>query len=277
MHLRYTLPVIGLTLLLAACKGGGSGESRGPVKLGDSSTIVTETNEALLEDQVPDLKPVITSERPEEAPAQQSATDTAAKAPTLQQANASASVSVGAPAGNGLSIPFKEVTVFIPGISVREKVKDYSKERGASFTLNGGNLERASLRMSGNAVTKVSQRTQTMLVLKDGSDKLALESLPKQTSGWEALSGSGGAYSITGLSGSDLEYKMPSPAALRNAVQQAARKARLNPQDTQEWLDAVRNLRSANQAPATVVLRSVMWRVEGKGFSKEVRVDVPLP
>ncbi len=266
MQHRYALLLIPI-ISFAACKGDG-GKSRGPISLGDSSTIVTETNESLLQDQVPDLKPVITSERAEEAQAQQPAADTSVKAQALQQA---------APAGNGLSIQFKEVTVFIPGITVREQVKDYSTARGASFTLSGGSLEGASLRISGNAVTKVSQRTQTMLALKDGSDKLTLESLPKQTSGWEALSGSTGAYSITGLSGTDLEYKMPSPAALRNAVQQAARKARLNRQDTQEWLDAVRNLRSADQAPATVVLRSVMWRMEGKGFSKEVRVDVPMP
>jgi branched-subunit amino acid aminotransferase/4-amino-4-deoxychorismate lyase len=68
---------------------------------------------------------------------------------------------------------------------------------------------------------------------------------------------------------------MPSPSALRNAVQQAARRQRLNRSDTQEWLDAVRNVRSANQSPATVVLRSVMWRIEGKGFSKELRIDLP--
>ena len=122
---------------------------------------------------------------------------------------------------------------------MREKAKDYSTARGASFTLNGGNFTGTSLRVSGSPVTKVSQRTQTMLMLKDGSDKLALESLPKQTSGWEVLNSSGGVYRIAGLSGADLEYKMPSQASLRNAVQQAARKARLARKDTQDGLDAL--------------------------------------
>ncbi len=273
MTLRYALLMSGMLIGLAACKGDSSGNTRGPIVLGDSSTIVTETNEALLQDQVPDLKPVIASERAEEIPTQQATPDTASKTPAAQQSAASTPP----PAGNGLSVQFKEVTVFLPGIAVREKAKDYSTARGASFTLNGGNLQGTNMRVSGSTVTKVSQRTQTMLMLKDGSDRLVLESLPKQTSGWETLTGSGGTYRISNLSSTDLESNMPSPAALRNAVQQAARKARLNRQDTQDWLDAVRNLRSPNQAPATVVLRSVMWRVEGKGFSKEVRVDVPLP
>ena len=50
---------------------------------------------------------------------------------------------------------------------------------------------------------------------------------------------------------------------------------------TQEWLNTAKNVRAANQAPAKVVLRSVMWRIEGKdaggkNFNKELRIDIPL-
>jgi hypothetical protein len=269
MNLRLLLPAMMMVGFLS-CKGSGDSKSRGPIVLGDSSTIVTETNTALLQDQVPDLKPVLSSDEATASTPQDttgaSRTTTAAAPPTDQSQPMS-----------GLVAAFKEVTLNIPGITARSYGKaDLRKARGASFELTGGNLNGAQLRVSGGQVTKVSQRYQTVLMLKDGSDKLVLESLPKQTSDWEVLNGNGGAYTISGLNGNQLEYELPSANALRNAVQQAARRAHLNRQDTQEWVDAVRSLRSANQSPATVVLRSVMWRVEGKGFSKELRVDVPV-
>lgn len=269
MNLRILFPVIIIAGLLS-CKSERSTKSRGPIVLGDSSTIVTETNTALLQDQVPDLKPVLSSDEDTSGEtADTTHTQPAAGTPTNSESGA-------APQG-GLVAAFKEVTLNIPGISPRSYSKaDLQKARGATYELTGGNLNGAQLRISGGQVTKVSQRCQTVLMLKDGSDKLVLESLPKYTSDWEVLNGSGGVYKISGLNANELEYKMPSANALRNAVQQAARRARLNRQDTKDWLDAVRNLRSANQAPATVVLRSVMWRVEGKGFNKELRIDVPV-
>jgi len=39
-------------------------ENHGPIVLGDSSTIVTETDPARLKDLVTDLKPVISSSEP---------------------------------------------------------------------------------------------------------------------------------------------------------------------------------------------------------------------
>jgi hypothetical protein len=255
--------------MLTACNADGSNKSRGPIVLGDSSTIVTESNTAVLQDQVPDLKPVITSDENE--------TRTAKDTAKSQQLPASGNGPAQAAPAGGLVVPFKEVTLNIPGITTRSYGKpDLQKARGATYQLTGGSLSNAQLRISGGQVNKVSQRYQTMLMLKDGGDELILESLPKQTSDWEVLNGSNGVYGISRLNSNQLEYDLPSANALRNAVQQAARRAHLNRRDTQDWLDAVRNLRSANQSPATVVLRSVMWRVEGKGFNKELRVDVPI-
>jgi hypothetical protein len=255
--------------MLTACNSNRNSKSRGPIVLGDSSTIVTETNTALLQDQVHDLKPVINSD--EETGAKTK--DTAAS----QQPAASADAPAQAAPTGGLVAQFKEVTLNIPGITTRTYGKtDLQKARAATYELTTGSLSNAQLRISGGQVTKVSQRYQTMLKLKDGGDELVLESLPKQTSDWEVLNGSNGIYTISGLNANQLEYELPSGNALRNAVQQAARRAHLNRSDTQEWLDAVRNLRSANQSPAAVILRSVMWRIEGKGFNKELRIDVPV-
>src|SRR5690606_4351510 len=121
---------------------------------------------------------------------------------------------------------------------------DLQKARSATYELTGGNLPGAKLQTTGGTVSKVSQRYETMIVLKRGNDELPLESLGKYTSAWQALSGSKGTYTIAGLEPSKLGFKRASATAIRNAVQQAARKQRLSRQKTQEWLNAVRNMRA---------------------------------
>ena len=266
--MRILFITFAVVTAFAACNSDSS-KTRGPIVLGDSATIITERDPQALHDQVIDLQP----------PAETVEADTVAALPVPDTAARSTQAVTTVPAppatGNGLTVPFKEVTLIIPGITTRSYGKpDLQKARGASYELTGGNLADAQLRVSG-AVTKVSQRYETGLVLQDGSDKLPLESLGKYTSGWQPLTGTNGTYAITGLAPAKLDYKQVTPAAIRNAVQPAARKQRLNRKDTQDWLDAVRNIRTANQAPAAVVLRSVSWRVEGKGFSKELRIDMP--
>ncbi|MBS1628539.1 MAG: hypothetical protein JST27_00630 [Bacteroidetes bacterium] len=255
-------------LLLVSCAGEHNPKSHGPIMLGDSSTIVTVNDPDLLRDEIPDLKPVFKEAGDTLSSSTSKDTITAQASPATTQALPQ----------DGLVVPFKEITVNIPGIQTRSYGKpNLQKAYGASFELTAGRLEGSQLRLSGATVTAVSQRYQTMLMLKDGSDELLLESLPRKSSDWVPLKGTGGVYAITGLSQNELDYEMPSERALRNAVQHAARRARLNRRDTQDWLDAIRRLRSAKQPPAVVVLRAVMWRIEGSGFQKDLRMDVPLP
>jgi hypothetical protein len=268
-----TLLFLTCIVAVSACNSDRTSKSRGPIVLGDSSTIVTETDEQLLQDQVPDLKPAIEQESAVSTP-------TADTASTVQAAPAAPAAAV--PPGNGLTVAFKEVSLFIPNITTRNYNRgDLKNARGASYEITGGNVVGNTIRATSGSIQKVTQRYETILVLKDGGNVLPLESLGKYASGWEPLTGNNGVFAFRGLEAARLEYKQISPSTLRNAVQQAARRQRLNRQDTQDWLDAVRNVRSANQAPAATVLRSVSWRVEGKdatgkNFNKEVRIDVPV-
>jgi len=54
---------------------------------------------------------------------------------------------------------------------------------------------------------------------------------------------------------------------------------RMSRNEIADWQDFARRVRNANQAPATIVLRMVSWRIEGKDargktFNKEVRMDL---
>lgn len=253
-----------------ACKDSGKSQSRGPIVLGDSSTIITETNPEVLQDLVPDLQPVVAATN----------NDSTVVVPPAKDAPAAASTPVAAPSGPALVAAFKEVTITIPGIDTKVYGKqDLQKARSATFELRSGNLDNTSLKVSGGTVTKVTARYQTELMVVDGSDKLPLETLGNYSSNWETVSGNNGRYPIA-LAASKLDYKELSASAIRSAVQHEARRKRLNRKDMQDWLETVRKVKSVNDAPMVIVLRSAMWRIEGKdaggkAFSKELRIDVP--
>ena len=275
---KYFLLLIGCFCIIS-CNNAPS-KNHGPIKLGDSSTIITETDPQKLQDLVTDLTPVIPSNIPSDTakPAPAPVDTPKAKSNTVV---AAAPAAAPLPAGPGLKAEFKEVTVMIPGIDAKQAGKpNLQNANGAVYTLVSGNLHNSTLRTTGN-VTKVSQRYQSVIVLKGKNGNLPLESLGSTTS-WEQVSGGNGNYPVKGISESELEYPDANANAIRNAVSKSARSRRLSNKKAQEWLSVLgNNVRSANQKPLVVTLRSIMWKIDGKDangkiFSKQIRIDVPM-
>lgn len=269
--MRIRLSVV-CTLMLAsilhACQDGPVSQSKGPIRMGDPLTIVTEPDSQYLQDyvldiQTPNANPVADTAIPPVATPPVADTPT----PTRQ-----------APEEQGLTITFPEVTLLIPDVTT----KTYSapSTNDATYELRSGTLNGNRIKVTKGTVTKISQRYQTVIVAKNEMGKLVLDGLTTTTS-WASLKGSGGTYTISGLEPSNLAYVKANSGAIRSAVTKAARGKRLSRTSEQKWLKSVAKTRAANQPPLTVVLRSVMWRIDGKdakgkSFSKQVRMDIPL-
>lgn len=247
--------------------------------LGDSATIITETDPKKLKDLVADLEPQIPAAEPEPEETSDNATvatparDTAQAPPVKDQPKAQPDVA-------GLKAEFKDVTVLIPGLNGKLAGNpNLQRANGAVYTFNSGDIDGNEIRVTGD-VTKVSMRYQTAVVLKNDMGTFPIDAL-SETTDWEPLRGGNNAYKITGLGERDLEYTDAGPAAIRNAVARMAQRRRMSRKKVQEITNSVRNVRSANQRPLSVVLRSVMWKIDGKdangrSFSKQIRVDIPL-
>jgi hypothetical protein len=278
----FKLSLISAAMLAASCNNGGKDATHGPIVLGDSSSIVTETDSQYLRDYVTDFQPkepvaAAATTTPEPAlpakdtakPAQQPAPEK--PEPAEQQA---------APKGNGLNVDYKDINVFIPGVTTRTYGRNAVKGNSASFGLTGGKLNGNQLQVSGGTVTKVNQRYQTAVVLRNELGTLQLDAL-SYTSGWEALKGGRNGYYITGLEENRLGHSNANANAIRSAVSRALRSKRLSRKKEQEWLNSIRNVRAVNQKPLSVVLHSVVWQIEGKdgkgkSFRKELRIDLPI-
>jgi len=275
MSLRPLCLLAGICIAISSCDTADRGGSRGAIVLGDPATIVTETDSQYLRDFVADARmpaaPLQTP--PAAAPDTDRRPDTAAK-----QVPAEPPAAVAAAAG--LNADFGEIRVFIPGIEPRTFSSSIKNKRSAAYQLASGRLAGNQLQISGSGkVDRVSQRYETDIVYRHELGVLVLEAL-HYTSGWQTLKGNA-TVRITGLEEKSLHYTRATPARIRTAVTRAARGEGFSRKKEQEYLDGIRNIRSANQKPLDVELRTVIWQItgkdsKGKTFHKELRIDMPV-
>jgi hypothetical protein len=290
MEKRFTYSVlITLGVFLFSCKNEQA-SSHGPIVLGDSSTIVTEADPQRLQDLVTDLKPTITSSEPKDTeetaaktPPKGKAPDTVSKAATPVAAKQPAPATPAAPAaitGNGLKADFNIMSLLITNIAAKQSGNpNLSHANGAVYTLQSGTINGNLIKVTSN-VTKVSQRYQTVVVLKNELGVLPLESL-SNTTDWAPLKGLNKIYRIAGLDDKSLEAPEANKSDIHAAVSKAAKRHRFSRKKVQDWENSVRNVKAVNQKPLFVTLRSVMWKIDGKDaagkvFSKQIRIDIPL-
>jgi len=280
MRGAYIALLWGITSVMFSCKDAPS-KNHGPIVLGDSATIVTENDPQKLKDLVTDLQPVIpeTKDTTETKPATP-APDTTAKPKTNTAVAAAPTVQAPLPDVAGLKAEFKETTIMIPGVSAKQAGRPNLKNaNGAVYTFESGNINGATIRVTGN-ITKVSQRYQSVVVLKNELGTLPIESL-STTTGWTAMKGNNNQYRITDLDTKSLDFPDVGANSIRSAVSKAAKRHHFSRRKVEEWEASVRRVRAANQKPMYVMLRSVMWKIDGKDangriFSKQIRVDMPF-
>jgi hypothetical protein len=277
---RSYIAVLVIIMSTFSCKNMDS-KDHGPIVLGDSSTIVTEKDPQKLQDLLVDLHPNIPESKDTAAPVEQKAPEqkpadtekkTVAAVPPKQQQPA--------PEVAGLKAEFKDVSVLIPSLNAKQAGRqNLQNANGAVYTWVSGNINGNLLKVMGN-VTKVSMRYQSVVVLKNDMGVLPLETFSTTTS-WETMKGMSNVYKITGLDEKSLDHPDANRATIQNAVRKAAQRHRFARRRVQEWVNSAHNARSLDQKPFTTLLRSVMWKIDGKDangriFSKQIRIDIPM-
>jgi hypothetical protein len=279
---NYRLFVLIAFMCLAsfyACNEQGKQGKQGPIIIGDTATIVTEANPSYLLDIVKDLHPDIPASLPHKdtAPLVKSAV-----VDTTKQSAASTKKQVQTTLvpETGLHANFADIAFAIPDINIKSgKQKDLSKANGATFQMLDGNLNGKSISITKGNMVRVSQRYQTIIVLKNNLGTLPLETL-NYLSDWEELKGAKGNYTISGINGK-LEAADFNLASLQRAISKSARKHRISRSLEKQWLNSVRNTR-ANKKTINIVMRYISWKLDakddkGKAISKQIRIDLPTP
>jgi hypothetical protein len=273
---------IATIVAFASCNNAGNKASHGAIVLGDSSTIIYERDSQYLRDFVADIHLQQPAPPPEDTITAEAATistpENDTSQPRIVEHTTQPATTAAVPQGAGLSIDFEDFKVFIPNISARSFSKNPVNKNGASFQLTAGQLNGNQVKISGATVQKISQRYQTSVVLKNSSVNAVLSPL-NYTSAWETLKGNGATFYITGLDDRQLKYTTASSAQIMAALKNALRGKRYSNKKEREILAALNGVNSVTQAPLKVVLRTVIWQIEGKGkdgqaFKKELRLDM---
>lgn len=277
----YSVFSCSLLLLQFSCGSSTKGPNRGAIVFGDSSTIVTETDPRYLSNNVTDIVPQKQT-LPEDSTTKDAPIERDTVKPIVAQPKTPEAVKP--VAADGLIAPFEAFEIYINGLEARAGKKvNWQKEKGASFTLENGSINGKVIAAKVGTITKVMQRTQTVVMFKASNGRqFRLTALPSDQSSWQSLKANNGKYTIASVNSSDLKYaKKLTPNALKNAIQKWARSNRMSRKEEQKLLQSVRNIRSANQAPCSIALQSVIWKISGKDANgkvveRELRVDINL-
>ncbi len=270
-YFLYTIS--GFTVLVSACGNNTELKNRGPIVLGDPSTIVTEKDSQYLKDEVMDLVPsqrlqvdtaVTLSRKPER---------TTVSADTVKPAEQTAS---------GHTISFGTTKFVFAGLQAKDaRRQNADRDNGLTYTLRSGNPASAKLYVYGIKNVTVKQRYQSRLMLKSGLGSVDLRDLGLYTSGWNNINpAQSGSTATIGLSGlNNIGYSQVNNNKIRNAADRELRKRRTNSRTIQNWMKEIRKVRNANDAPCDIILDNVQWQISGtdangRPFQKTIRLDV---
>lgn len=282
MSKPYTITVFTLfTIAFSACDSKQQAHKRGTIVMGDSSTIVTETEPQYLQDNVQDF--VLVPNTDTNTPKATIPADTVASRTDSSINRQPAKEDAGSTNAQGIRAPFEGLDISLSGVTGKLGANvDWHKSRGAAYTLTSGNLDNTTLNIKGPKQVSVEQRTETMLMIDDGSGKEVLSTMPGIMSDWKTLKADGkNNYNIRDLGNKDLVYEEKiNTSKLQKAVQRYVRQHGMSKKEQQELLRKIKTAKSYKQSPLSVVVSTVIWRItytnnKGQDITRELRIDVP--
>lgn len=258
---KYNLLLLG-TFLMVSCEnqGNSSGEKDAAIVLGDPATMVIEEDSQYLTNNIIDLKEREIIELPEKVAAAQQEESTEAVEEIKE-------VTFGPKVEDGFTIDFGDIQVSFSGIETKEFLKqDPKKTNGVSYLVTEGDLNNATLTITGAKNIAVRQRYQSQLAIVKNKEQLDLRQTPKYASGWETLENKAATndifqnvikFPLT------ISFSKMNANALRNAVQKELRARRYSRAATNEWMKEARRGNNPQSAPYKVEMYSLQFQISG--------------
>ena len=259
-------------MFISSCGNNPGTQNQEPIKLGDSSTIVTEKDSQYLKDDVMDL-----------VPSQRLNIDTAVAVPKKNKEVAvrDTAVSSREQAVAGHTISFGDAKIVMAGLQAKDARKQNAeREDGLTYSLRSGNIASSKLYIYGVKNATIKQRYQSRLMLKSGLGSVDLRELGLYTSGWSTIpaSQSGTTATINLNSLNNIGFSQVNNNKIKNATDRELRKRRTNSRTIQSWMKEIKRVRNANDEPCDIILDNVQWQIsgtdaKGKAFHKTIRID----
>lgn len=262
--------------LFSACGGDNDNVKAGPITLGDSTTIVTETDAKYLKDDVSDLEP----ERRKASETTTTATPPAAEKPK-EEAPVAAAPPTKQNVVSGYTIAFGNIKIVFEGITANDANRQNpEKQEALSYMIKSGNIAASKIHIYGAKDATLKQRYQTKLQLSSPLGTVDLRNLGLYTSAWKDNAGSqsGGAPTFNLNDLSKLSYNTVNNNKIKNATDRELRKRHTNRSTIQSWMKEISRTRSASDEPCRIELDNLQLQISGTGadgkpFRKRIRMN----
>lgn len=276
-HLRSMMKGIFCILLggigLTACSDSGSG-SKKSIVMGDSSTIVTETDPKYLANYTEDIAPNNHKSSAKQIAQMMVEVDSLKATQKLEnQPAAQAPV-------EGFKVSFNEFDITFSGLyahAAQSKPLDKSAS-SLSFIYDAGELAEMRIQVSNLTEVSIDQKISTKLKVEGDKEYYLLGSLGQFHSSWFHLVGKNSIFLGTGNNG--IQFHEVTQPKIQQALATTLRNKRKNAAQTKTILSTVARTSSANQPPCKIAVSAVQFVIkgtyQGKKIKKLIRLDVPL-
>ena len=258
-------------LLQLSCKDQST-PARKTIEMGDTSSIVTETDPAFLENKTEDISPANRKSTEGKITSMMREVDSAHSAQKLEQEGNSTPV-------QGFTIHFAECDVVFEGLSAHalKNTQDERASNSVAYLHDAGNLDEIALQLNGLEDLKVEQRLFTHLLIQIDEKTYTLNDLGKFITPWATLAGKDTKF--ISLGNNSLQFFQVTQEKLKAAFERELRKKHLNHNAQQSLLQLLKKTRSYTDAPCKVEMVSSQWRITGKKNGKRIQklVQIDLP
>ncbi len=262
-------------LAIAILLGLSCNEEKGPatpIVLGDSSTIVTESNPQYLANETNDISPANKKSTEGQITNMMTQIDSAQSVKKLEEKNTSIPL-------KGFQISFAECEVVFQGLSAHaiQSSQDERQSNSVAYVWDAGNMFEMALQVKGLDEVKVEQRTFTRLYAEQGAEAYGLNDLGKFISAWHTLPGKNNQF--ISLGNNSLQFFPVDHQKISNAVDRELRKRKKSREDIQRWSSLLKQTNSYTDVPCKLLMVSGQWRIigkqNGKRVQKLIQFDIP--
>lgn len=250
--------------LLGSCKEKNISNKK-PIKIGDSSLIVTEKDSLYLDNFIEDISPSSKKNAGAQARSAMKQIDSAdASRKIAESVSANTSLS-------GFTINFAECQVILSSLNAHaiNMTQNERATNSVSYVKDGGDFMGNQIQVNQLENLNVEQRFFVKLAVDLNGERYILNDLGKYTTAWSTLAMKGNV--VASLAASSLQFKNVDATAIKNALDRELRKKKKTNKEINDLLKLIANTKSQSDAPCMLIPVSTQWRIQGKKDNRTVK------
>lgn len=246
---KLSFSFISVLIIFSACNNAQISSEHPPIVLGDSSTIVTETDSLYLKNNFLDIElssSSTTKTTAQNLPSSNTNVDTISNQQNTAQQQAS----------SGYTILVEGEQIVLQGLEGKIR-----QGNGHNYVMPLHLFPQKIILQKNSKILSIQQKVSTRLYATSKYGKLELSSLGSYATDWKTLAvePNGNAYTVPSIN--NIGFKPLNNAELRKGIENTISKASLKSKDKQTWTSELQNVKSTKDAKIETNIYKVDWKI----------------